>query len=55
MNITEALIKLRNDLKSWVQMNLRNKIDKEAITYGTADLTAGSSPLETGSIYIVYE
>lgn len=25
------------------------------ITYGTNDLTAGSSPLATGTIYIVYE
>ncbi len=25
------------------------------ITYGTADLTAGSSPLDTGTIYIKYE
>ena len=26
-----------------------------AITYGTSDLTAGSSPLATGSLYFVYE
>lgn len=26
-----------------------------AYTYGTADLTAGSSPLETGKLYFVYE
>lgn len=26
-----------------------------AYTYGTTDLTAGSSPLETGKIYLVYE
>lgn len=26
-----------------------------AYTYGTADLTAGDSPLETGTLYFVYE
>ena len=26
-----------------------------AYTYGTTDLTAGSSPLETGKLYFVYE
>lgn len=26
-----------------------------AYAYGTADLTAGSSPLETGKLYFVYE
>lgn len=26
-----------------------------AYTYGTEDLTAGSSPLETGKLYFVYE
>lgn len=31
-----------------------NYIDNK-ITYGTADLTAGSSPLTTGNIYLVYE
>lgn len=25
------------------------------ITYGTADLTAGTSPLESGKLYFVYE
>ena len=25
------------------------------ITYGTTDLTAGSSPLATGTVYLVYE
>lgn len=31
-----------------------DKID-ELITYGTEDLVAGTSPLETGRIYVVYE
>lgn len=29
MNIIEALVKLRNDLKLWVANNLRVKADKE--------------------------
>ena len=35
-----------------------NAIEKELekkITYGTADLTAGSSTLATGTLYFVYE
>lgn len=35
-----------------------NAIEKELekkITYGTADLTAGSSTLTTGTLYFVYE
>lgn len=30
-------------------------LPETAITYGTADLTAGTSPLATGSLYLVYE
>ena len=30
-------------------------LKKSEISYGTADLTAGSSPLETGKLYFVYE
>lgn len=40
-------------------INTRSTIINHAIppmyTYGTADLTAGSSPLETGKLYFVYE
>ena len=35
-----------------------DKIDEKLatmITYGTAELTEGSSPLETGKLYFVYE
>ena len=30
-------------------------LPETAISYGTADLTAGTSPLATGSLYLVYE
>ena len=30
-------------------------LTKDSITYGTSDLTAGSSALATGSVYLVYE
>ena len=33
---------------------LANKLNG-LVTYGTADLTAGSSPLATGTIYVKYE
>ena len=31
MNILEALVQLRNDLKTWVSNNLRTKVDKEEV------------------------
>lgn len=31
------------------------RLGSEPITYGTTDLTAGTSPLETGKLYFVYE
>lgn len=36
-----------------IDTNLQNKAP--AYTYGTEDLTAGTSPLETGKLYFVYE
>lgn len=39
-----------------VQMPSAADIDAApAYTYGTTDLTAGTSPLETGKLYFVYE
>ena len=37
--------------------NLKAEINdlKSLITYGTDDLTPGSSPLNTGDVYLVYE
>ena len=38
--------------------DLQNEIDSKAsssYTYGTTDLTAGTSALETGKLYFVYE
>lgn len=35
--------------------NVRGSLPETAISYGTADLTAGTSPLATGSLYLVYE
>lgn len=32
-----------------------SKLDANKITFGTTDLTAGTSPLATGSLYFVYE
>ena len=42
------------DSGDWTGWTLINGGD-ESFTYGTADLTAGSSPLETGKVYFVYE
>ena len=42
--IAEALTKVNEGLK-----------DISSITYGTESLTAGSSALETGKLYLVYE
>lgn len=42
-----------NDAFSRLQTNINNKAP--AYTYGTDDLTAGESPLETGKLYFVYE
>ena len=39
--------------KQYVDTGLASKAP--AYTYGTADMTAGVSPLETGTIYLVYE
>lgn len=39
--------------KQYVDTGLASKAP--AYTYGTADMTAGVSPLETGTIYLMYE
>lgn len=39
MNIIEALLQLRNDLKLWVANNLRVKMDKEDALFYTIDET----------------
>jgi len=42
-----------NDIAGWTEWKLVH--NASTITAGTTDLTAGTSPLETGHIYIVYE
>lgn len=37
------------------QTTANNALPKSYVTYGTADKTAGSSALTTGSIYLMYE
>ena len=39
MNIIEALVRLRNDLKLWVANNLRVKMDKKDALFYTIDKT----------------
>ena len=39
---------------SWAAVDISSALNNK-ITYGTTDLTAGSSPLATGVIYLVYE
>lgn len=55
MTILEALIQLRDDIKLWCINNFNQKLNKDDIISSTTDLTAGSSALETGKLYIVYE
>lgn len=95
MTILEALVRLRDDIKTWCINNfnsIQTQLDGKAasshnqaantitagtfsgevkanansvktiataqtrnISAGTTDLTAGSSPLNTGDIYFVYE
>ncbi len=55
MTILEALIQLRDDIKVWCINNFNQKLNKNDIISSTTDLTAGSSTLTTGQIYIVYE
>lgn len=42
---------------TYSQNEIDNKLETKApaYSYGTADLTAGTSPLETGKLYFVYE
>lgn len=39
----------RKDSSGWVKVNLSN------ISYGLVDYQAGTTPLETGAVYLVYE
>lgn len=43
----------RYENNAWVKINLSN--GSTPITYSTTDLTAGTSELDTGSVYLVYE
>lgn len=45
---------LHYDFGTWIELADPEKIGK-TITYGTQDITPGSTPLATGSIYLVYE
>lgn len=61
-SVTAAQVGLGNvdntsDLNKPVSTATQTALDDKApaYTYGTTDLTAGSSPLETGKLYFVYE
>lgn len=41
--------------KNWDQIDEELQKQATKITFGTTELTEGSSPLETGKIYLVYE
>lgn len=48
------------DGSGWIYYGILSEILSDieaapAYTYGTSDLTAGSSPLATGKLYLVYE
>jgi hypothetical protein len=40
---------------TWNGGNMAMQSDVPSITYGTSDLTAGTSALATGAMYLVYE
>lgn len=40
---------------AYIQNADTNSYLENKITYGTTDLVAGSSPLKTGTLYVVYE
>lgn len=55
-------MKLDDVLSATSENGLKNKViaaelakKAPAYTYGTTDLTAGTSPLEEGKLYFVYE
>lgn len=52
-SITSTQLGYLNGVTSAIQTQLNNKAP--AYTYSTTDLTAGSSSLATGQLYIVYE
>lgn len=41
--------------KNWDTLDEKLKNTAPAYTYGTSDLTPGTSALETGKLYFVYE
>lgn len=52
--ILDSVTALGNNATS-LDSILIDKLDTSKITYSTTDLTAGTSPLATGSFYFVYE
>ena len=52
-SVTSTQLGYLSGVTSAIQTQLNNKAP--SYTYSTTDLTAGSSPLTTGKLYIVYE
>ena len=52
---TNTLLQTKADASSVYTKTESNTTFAPAYTYGTSDLTAGSSSLETGKLYFVYE
>lgn len=53
---TQLYYQTSNDLQTWTKYPILHTGNKNQIfTYGTSDLSAGTSSLETGMLYFVYE
>jgi hypothetical protein len=50
-----ANITVMNENWDKIDNELKKQADATHYTYGTTDLTAGTSTLETGKLYFVYE